>query len=59
MNLEPGTEFTVKGEGRFRFDRLGKDGSLTAWGPVTSSRRSWRSFRPEVVRTVHRKKVGR
>jgi len=61
--LYPGREFTVKGEGRFRF-RYGwaPDGSVTCYGPITGAgkhRANVRSFTPKQVRTVHRKTTER
>lgn len=58
--LVEGVEISVPGEGRFKFRRIHEpDGSLTCWGPVNSRRASWRSFRPEQVRTIHRKAKAR
>lgn len=56
--LEPGTEFTVPGEGRFRFAyQWGPDRSLAAYGPVGKATAMMRAFRPDRVRTIHRKGV--
>lgn len=58
--LERGVEFSVTGEGRFKFMRqFTRDGSITAWGPVGSSDAMWRSFKPEQVKTIHRLTKGR
>lgn len=59
--LEPGMEFSVHDEsGRFRFHRFHDgDGSLTAWGPINRQQAQWRSFLPERVRTIHRKRTAR
>lgn len=55
--LIAGDEFTVKGKGRFRFEyRFGRDGSVTAYGPINSHKARWRSFKPEAVGPIHRKK---
>jgi hypothetical protein len=59
--LEPGTEFSVHGEpGRFRFLYATTTPAGAVWvdgigGPGGAKGvRSWRSFHPEQVRTVHR-----
>jgi len=53
--LEARMEFSVKGEGRFRFHYLFEpDGSLAAFGPVGRPAAQWRSFLPEAVTTIHR-----
>lgn len=58
--LVQGVEITVRGEGRFRFDRMDDGGaSVTCFGPVNDQRRSWRTFRLDRVRTIHRKSKGR
>lgn len=58
--LERGVEITVRGEGRYRFDRMDDNGaSVTCWGPVLDKRQSWRTFRLERVRTIHRKSKAR
>lgn len=58
--LEQGSEFRVKGEGRFLFlSHWLPDGSVTAWGPVNSQTAQVRSFRPEQVAEIHRKKLNR
>lgn len=54
--LEEGDEFSLFGGGRYRFAYEYRDGSLTAYGPVGSNRAQWRSFRPDAVKTVHRKR---
>lgn len=58
--LEPGTEFTVPGEGRFsfRYGWLTATGTeVTCYGPVTNLQvASIRTFRPDRVRTIHRSK---
>jgi hypothetical protein len=56
--LEPGDQFTVRGEGKFTFSyEYVPDGSVTAYGPVNSQDAMWRSFHPDRVSTVHRKKA--
>ncbi len=58
--LVRGVEITVRGEGRFKFDRMDDGGaSVTCFGPVNDSRRSWRTFRLDRVRTIHRKAKSR
>lgn len=59
--IRDGDEFTVPGEGRFRFAyEYLPDGSVTAFGPVvTKGTKSWRSFRPDRIRTIHRTTRGR
>jgi hypothetical protein len=58
--LSEGDEFTVRGEGRYRFAYVYvPDGSVTAFGPVGSNHASWRSFKPDQVRTIHRKTTER
>lgn len=58
--LSEGDEFTLEGGGRYRFlYQYLRDGSVTAHGPIDSPTAKLRSFRPERVRTVHRKKLGR
>jgi hypothetical protein len=61
--LSAGDEFSVRGEGRFRFHyAYVPDGSVTAWGPITGSREShagWRSFKPTEVGAIHRKQTER
>lgn len=59
--LEPGTEFSVKGErGRYAFFEFVQHPSgsewITAYGGDRDprGRRQFRSFRPDQVRTVHR-----
>lgn len=57
-SLTVGDEFSVTGEGRFRFAYVWEpDGSIAGFGPVGSNRAQWRSFSPDRVRTVHRKKT--
>jgi len=59
-HLEIGDEFTVKGVGRFRLKKIRDNGELNAWGPIESggtiSYGGMRTFRPDMVRTVHVKK---
>jgi hypothetical protein len=58
--LRRGDEFTVKGEGRFKFLHLFvPDGSVTCFGPVNNQQAMIRSFGADRVGTIHRKKVGR
>ncbi len=62
--LEEGDEFSVPGEGRFRFAyEFLPDRSVTCWGPIGSdgstANAQWRSFKPERIRTIHRKVKGR
>lgn len=58
--LARGDEFTVKGEGRFKFLHIYRpDGSVTAWGPVGSQQAMMRSFTLEQVGTIHRTKRSR
>lgn len=56
---ERGQEFTIRGEGRFRADRLTDGGSsVTCWGPLRRdgkpTRASWRTFRLDRINTIHR-----
>jgi len=61
-SLEPGDEFTVKGtpqsDGRYAF-RYGYGSDITCFGPVGAKDKSVRSFRPDHITTIHRKKVER
>ena len=53
--LTAGQEFSVKGEGRFRFAyQFSPDGSVTAWGPVGAQSAQWRSFHRVRIGTIHR-----
>lgn len=45
--------------GRFRVIGHGADASLTCWGPLGTGRERTRSFSPNRVKIVHRKKIGR
>ena len=60
--LVPGSEFTVKGEGMFRF-RYGwqPDGSVCCYGPITGGAHHAmvRNFPADAVRTIHRKTITR
>jgi len=56
--LEPGTEFTVQGQGRYSFKYQHPNGDVTGWGPVGSRHARMRSFRADRVTTVHRKTVA-
>jgi hypothetical protein len=66
-NLEPGTEFSVRGQrGRFRFLALVEHLPtghtwIDAYGGDRDprGRRQFRAFRPEDIRTVHRTKERR
>lgn len=58
--LVPGIELSISGEsGRFRFKRTAPDGAITCWGPIDRQQASCRSFRPDRIRTIHRKIKGR
>jgi hypothetical protein len=53
--LTEGVEFTVPGEGRFRFLYVWlPDGSIAA-SPVKDGVSGRRSFKPEQITTIHRK----
>lgn len=55
-----GVELSIKGEsGRFRYKRTAPDGAITCWGPIDRQQASCRSFKPDRVRTIHRKQKGR
>lgn len=61
-NVEPGTEVTVAGEGRFRFLRHVRTDKGREWIDAVSTSphdAALRSFRPDRVRTVHRKTKAR
>lgn len=67
-SLEVGDEFTVKGtpqsDGRYAFRygygvAAGEANSVTCYGPVGAKDKSVRSFRPDHITTIHRKKVER
>jgi hypothetical protein len=57
-NVSPGTELKISGErGRFRFIKHVKTGEaewVDVWGG-TKGGETWRSFRPDRVKTVHYK----
>ena len=58
--LSAGDEFTVKGEGRFKFLHMYvPDGSGTCFGPINNQQAMMRSFAIDRVGTIHRKKRGR
>jgi hypothetical protein len=56
--LSQGDEFTVKGQGRFRFVRQRPNGELNCWGPIPRNgvvrHGSVRTFLESAVATVHR-----
>jgi hypothetical protein len=56
--LTRGDEFTVTGQGRFRFVRQRPNGELNCWGPIPRNgvirHGSIRTFAPGSVATVHR-----
>lgn len=60
--LEPDTEFTVQGEGRFKFRYYWPgDGSIACYGPykqdgTPKGDAKGRYFKPEKITTVHRKR---
>lgn len=63
LSADDGTEFSVKGvRGRFTFHHAVEEGGVILWitgygGSVSPTGiRSWRSFDPSLVRTVHSKK---
>lgn len=60
--MEAGDEFTVTGEGRFRFKAYVRvDGGaewVDCWGPI-GNRAAWHSFRLDQVGTIHRTVKGR
>lgn len=58
--LTYGEEFSVKGEGRFKFLYVWEpDGSVVCYGPVGKQTAQMRSFLTDRITTVHRKKVQR
>jgi hypothetical protein len=57
--LEVDDEFTLFGGGRFAFRYLWRDGSITCHGPVGSAKAKTRSFKPDAVKTIHRKRKAR
>jgi len=59
--LEADDEFSVPGEGRFRFAYEWKpDGSVAGFGPVEGKGpKSWRSFHPDRIKTIHRTRKAR
>lgn len=58
-HCQPGTEVKIRGQrGRFKFDRHVST-QRAEWIDVKDSQGRFRSFRPQDVRTVHRKKVLR
>lgn len=58
--LTEGDEFSVKGEGRFKFlYHFLPDGSAAAHGPVNKQTAMLRAFAPTRITTIHRKQIAR
>lgn len=56
--LSEGVEFTIRGEGRFRFAYVyTPDQSVACWGPVGSHYAQWRSFNPARITTIHKSRT--
>ena len=59
-HVEPGTELRIRGErGRFVFVRYVATDKAAEWIDVRDADGRWRAFRPERVKTVHRKTLTR
>lgn len=55
--LEPGTEFSIKGQGRYLFKYGWKGTEATAYGPVASQDAMWRTFRASAITRIHKPKL--
>lgn len=56
--LTPGVEFSISGGGRFRFlYGYSSSPAITAHGPVGKASAKIRSFYPDRVKTVHRRRT--